>query len=332
MRTFPPAVWLAIAVTVTVLAVERAGVWSALAGLAATLVVQKIGVIIGALALRVPVHHVVVGLGPRLFRWHRLVVRALPVAINIEVLPTRPRYVGTTIISAVLGLGAVAAMATYSQTMAIGGAAALIQALVRFPRPRRAQPAALAVFDLVQAGKLDEAERLVGRLLGENPRLKTVQAARVMVLEARGRYSEALTLTIGMTNDEDDAATTMAAVAGLTGAAVEAGQLEASQGLPVAARALNEAIELGRPSYMMDGVRALLALLAGDPQLAVRLARIACQNNDDSLGRADDLATLARAYMAAGDNSAARRALAQAERLVPWWPRVALTRRRLDLA
>jgi ATP/maltotriose-dependent transcriptional regulator MalT len=113
---------------------------------------------------------------------------------------------------------------------------------------------------------------------------------------------------------------------------VEAGQLEASAGLPVAARALNEAIELGKPSYMMDGVRALLALLAGDPQLAVRLARLACDSNDDSLGRADDLATLARAYMAAGDNSAARRALAQAERLVPWWPRVALTRRRLDLA
>ncbi|TCO57263.1 hypothetical protein EV192_106740 [Actinocrispum wychmicini] len=318
--------------TVTVVAVERADVLSALIGLVATLVVLKVGVVVGALALRVPVHKIVVGIGPRLFELRKLVVRVLPVTLNIEVLPTRPRYVGAAITSALFGLAAVAVMATSSQAMAVGGAAALVQALVRFPRPRAAQPGALAVFDLVQAGKLDEAERLVGRLNGENPRLRTLRAARVLVLEARGRYSEALTLAIGMSDDEDDAATTMAAVAGLTGAAVEAGQLEASQGLPVAARALNEAIELGKPSHMMDGVRALLALLAGDPQLAVRLARLACQNNDDSLGRADDLATLARAYMAAGDNSAARRALAQAERLVPWWPRVALTRRRLDLA
>lgn len=166
-----------------------------------------------------------------------------------------------------------------------------------------------------------------------DPAARAVRASRLLVLEARGRYAEALTLAIGMSEaDGQDAAAVMAAVAGLTGAAVEAGQLDAHDGLPVAARALNEAVELGKPSYMLDGVRALIALLAGDPQLAVRLARTACRNNDGSLHRADDLATLARAYMAAGDNSKARKTLAKAERLVPWWPRVAVTRSRLDLA
>jgi hypothetical protein len=151
------------------------------------------------------------------------------------------------------------------------------------------------VFDLVQAGELDAAERLVSQLSVAHPGMRAVRASRVLVLEARGRYSEALTLAIGMSSDasHQDAAAALATVAGLTGAAVEAGQLDACDGLPVAARALNEA---------------------------------------GSLGRADHLATLARAYMAAGDNSAARRTLAKAERLVPWWPRVALTRRRLDLA
>jgi hypothetical protein len=145
-----------------------------------------------------------------------------------------------------------------------------------------------------------------------------------------------LALAIAMASDDaqpqHEAAATMAAVAGLTGAAVEAGHLEREAGLPVAARAVNEAVELGKPSHTLDGVRALLALLAGDPQLAVKLARLACESNDDFLGRADDLATLARAHMAAGDNCSARKAIAEAERLVPWWPRVAHTRSRLDLA
>jgi len=295
--------------------------------------------------------------GPRVAQWRKLVLRAFPVLISVEVgpgrFPARPRFMGTAMVSALFGLVTVAAaVLTANYAFALGGAGALVKSMLPakdgagtstgwllFRKPRTAQlevaPGVLDVFDLVQAGRLDEAECLVSRLNAEHPSLRAVRASRVLVLEARGRYSEALTLAIGMSStdtEQQDLAAALAAVAGLTGAAVEAGQLAASAGLPVAARALNEAVELGKPSYMMDGVRALLALLAGDPQLAVRFARLACATNDDSLGRADDLATLARAYMAAGDNSAARRAIAQAERLVPWWPRVALTRRRLDLA
>jgi Flp pilus assembly protein TadD len=335
--TVRPATFLAFAVMTAVVAIEWSdagiGLLGALVGAVITTVAVKVGVIAGASKVR----KVIVGLGPRLADWHRLVIRAFPVSIAVEAAPgRRPRVVG-----AVFGLAAVlmsvfVASGPFGVGVALGGGGALVNALLPMFRRLRPQiPGVIEVVDLVQAGRLDEAERLVGRLNAEHPRQRTVRASRVLVLEARGRYSEALTLAIGMSGDdseEQDAAASMAAVAGLTGAAVEAGQLPAADGLPVAARALNEAIELGKPSYMMDGVRALLALLAGDPQLAVHLARLACENNDDSLSRADDLATLARAYMAAGDNSAARRALPQAERLVPWWPRVALTRRRLDLA
>jgi hypothetical protein len=354
VRTVCPATYLAIAVVTAIVAVEwsRAGIviglLGAVAGMAATFTALKLGTVTGATVLGMRVHKVVVGLGPRLVDLSKLVVRALPLHIAVEVGPgrNRPRYTGVAFSSALSGLASVLVMAltvndAFGLGLALGGGAALLKSLLGDCRlmarkPRTEQiPGVLDVVDFVRAGRLDEAERLVGRLNAEHPSTRTVRASRVLVLEARGRYSEALTLAIGMSDDdagEQDAAASMAAVAGLTGAAVEAGQLEAADGLPVAARALNEAIELGKPSYMMDGVRALLALLAGDPQLAVRLARLACENNDDSLSRADDLATLARAYMAAGDNSAARRALAQAERLVPWWPRVALTRRRLDLA
>lgn len=366
--------YLAIAVVTAIVAVEwsRVGIVSgllgAVTGMVATLAAMKLGLVIGAVIAGVRVHSVVVGLGPRVAQWRTrrclIVLRTLPVLTAVEVgpgkLPARPRFVSAALVSVLFGAAMVVAGLTvdgaFGFGMVLGGAAALVKSLVPsnvgesasagwllFHKPDPAKtaqlavaPAVLDVFDLVQAGELDKAERLVSQLNAEHPTLRTVRASRVLVLEARGRYSEALTLAIGMSSDEQqqphDAAAAMAAVAGLTGAAVEAGQLEASAGLPVAARALNEAVELGKPSYMMDGVRALLALLAGDPQLAVRLARLACENNDDSLSRADDLATLARAYMAAGDNSAARRALAQAERLVPWWPRVALTRRRLDLA
>jgi hypothetical protein len=345
--------YLAIAVATAIVAVEWSpagiafGLLGALAGMIGTLTALKLGLVVGALTTGVRVHNVVIGVGPRLMelRTRRgvVVIRALPILMSVEVgpgkLPARPRLVGAAVVSVLFGVTTVVALGLAGLAMALGGAAALVKSLVpgnkgesastgwllfHKPDPARAAqleiaPGVLDVLDMVRAGELDQAERLVGQLNAQHPTLRTVRATRVLLLEARGRYAEALTLAIVMTADEQqqphDAAAAMAAVAGLTGAAVEAGQLDASAGLPVAARALNEAVQMGKPSYMLDGVRALIALLAGDPQLAVQLGRIACQHNDDSLGRADDLATLARAYMAAGDNCAARKTLAKAERL-----------------
>jgi hypothetical protein len=363
VRTVRSGTYLVIAVMTVIVAIEWSrvgivfGLLGALTGAVATFAAIKLGLLVGAWLSGVRVHDIVIGIGPRVAEW-RLVrrvvsVRALPFALSVDVgperLPARRRLVCAALLSAFAGLSLVvtffvAAGDAFGLGTALGGGAALVKSMVPdrmstgwllFRRPRAEMtPGVLQVFDLVQAGELDAAERLVGQLSVAYPATRAVRASRVLVLEARGRYAEALTLAIGMSSDasQQDAAAAMATVAGLTGAAVEAGQLDACDGLPVAARALNEAVELGKPSYMLNGSRALIALLAGDPQLAVHLGRMACKNNDGSLGRADHLATLARAYMAAGDNSAARRTLAKAERLVPWWPRVALTRRRLDLA
>jgi hypothetical protein len=327
-----------LATAVVVMAVVLNGFWGVLwaaAGLLVTLAVVRIGLLVGAYLAGSRVHGVVVGVGPRVMEWRNVVLRAFPVVLKVDF--ERRGMAVAAWVSGGAGVVVVAGSAFVSWSAALGGVVALVHSAwagrAVLDRPET-DPCVLQVFDLVQAGELDAAERLVGQLSVANPGQRTVRASRVLVLEARGRYAEALMLAIGMSSDaeQQDAAAAMATVAGLTGAAVEAGQLTAEDGLPVAACALYEAIELGKPSYKLHGVRALIALQAGEPQLAVQLARLACKHNGGSLGRADNLATLARAYMAAGDNSAARRTLAKAERLVPWWPRVALTRSRLDLA
>ena len=112
---------------------------------------------------------------------------------------------------------------------------------------------------------------------------------------------------------------------------VEAGQLDRETGLSTAALALENAETLGYHAIKLLGVRAQLALLGGDAATAVTLARQAAEATDEPLVRANDLATLTAAHMAAGDNAAARDSLAKAEALVPWLPRVTALRRRLSI-
>jgi ATP/maltotriose-dependent transcriptional regulator MalT len=112
---------------------------------------------------------------------------------------------------------------------------------------------------------------------------------------------------------------------------VEAGQLDAELGLSTASSALDNAATLGYPNYRLNGVRALLALLRGEHDEAIELATRAAGSGDNLLVRADDLATLARAHMASGDNRTARTVLTEAEKLASWWPRVAGTRSRLEV-
>jgi hypothetical protein len=76
----------------------------------------------------------------------------------------------------------------------------------------------------------------------------------------------------------------------------------------------------------------MVELLRGNLKEAISLARLAAGAGDDLLARADDLATLARAHMAAGDNRTAREVIGEAEKLAKWWPRVANTRIRLEVA
>ncbi|WP_431417742.1 hypothetical protein [Actinokineospora sp.] len=190
--------------------------------------------------------------------------------------------------------------------------------------------------DAAQEGKLDLAADLAARLRDEYPTLRTATAARILVLQAEARYAEAMMVAMTLVEDREqtpaEAAVAFAALSGLACATVEAGQLDAEIGLSTASQAIENAVTLGYPQHKLNGTRALHELLSGNTSRAISLARLAAESGDDRLGRADDLATLARAHMTAGDNRSARTALAEAEKLVPWWPRVAILRSRLDVA
>ncbi|CRK58952.1 hypothetical protein [Alloactinosynnema sp. L-07] len=198
-----------------------------------------------------------------------------------------------------------------------------------------AAPLVARTVDATQDGHLDIAAELAAELRVEYPALRTATAARVLVLQAQGRFAEALMVAMTLVEDPDqtpaEAAVAFAALGGLACATVEAGHLDPEVGLSTAGQAIENAMTLGYPKHKLNGSRALHELLSGNAEQAIVLARLAAELGDDRLGRADDLATLARAHMTAGDNRAARLALTEAEKLVPWWPRVASTRSRLDI-
>jgi hypothetical protein len=279
----------------------------------------------------------------------------LSVSVRATKAPVRPRLW----VSALCALVCQAATAvlvvrwadgSFSRGVAVAAVVAAVLALV--PRPgnpawlvfrmpwagqemTRRLAAAPAVHEAVAAARTGDialAERRAADLREHYPELCTALAARMSVLAAQGRYAEAMILAVKLTSATTPDPRSFAALAGLTCATVEAGQLDAEVGLSSAAQAIDSAAALGYPDYRLNGTRAMVALLRGDPRSAITLARLAAGTADDVLVRADDLATLARAHMAAGDNRTARQVLTEAERLAKWWPRVAGTRTRLEVA
>lgn len=350
------------------------GLAGAVVGHLVGLLALQLGLLLGAIALRARVHRVVIGVGTRLKDWttpRRVVVlRAVPLFLSVSVgpgiAPARRRMWGAALCSMVAGViaavsvvvGAFAASSGFWTGLAVGCAITVGHAFVPrktatststgwlvFTLPRlagvRAQqldaaPLVGQTVDAAQEGRLDLAAELAARLRDEYPTLRTATAARVLVLQAQGRYAEAMMVAMTIVEDREqtpaEAAVAFAALGGLACATVEAGQLDAEIGLSTAAQAIENAVTLGYPEHKLNGSRALHELLSGNTSRAISLARLAAESGDDRLGRADDLATLARAHMTAGDNRAARTALAEAEKLVPWWPRVATLRSRLDIA
>jgi hypothetical protein len=202
-------------------------------------------------------------------------------------------------------------------------------------RQMEAAPLISQAVTAAHAGDLAMAERLAADLRETYPDLRCALAARISVLEAQGRYAEAMILAVKLTSDattDPQQASSYAALAGLACATVEAGQLDPKIGLNTAAQAIQNAAALGYPNYKLNGPRAMVELLRGNLKEAIALARQAAGTGDDLLTRADDLATLAKAHMAAGDNRSAREAITEAEKLAKWWPRVANTRTRLEVA
>jgi hypothetical protein len=347
------------------------GLVGALVGGLASVAASQFGLLASVLVVRVSVQRLVVGIGPRLADWstpHRVVVlRAIPILLAVSVRatrqPVRKRIWASALCAAVfeVGLAAVAvrfAAGPFTHGFAAATVAALCVSLIpkrtaaststgwllfRLPwvsddlsRQMEAAPVVGKALEAAQAGELATAERLAAQLRETYPDLRSALAARISVLEAQGRYAEAMILAVKLTTDMEqepqEAAVSYAALAGLTCATVEAGQLESELGLSTASQAIENAATLGYPSYKLNGVRALHALLSGKLDEAITLARLAAGAGDDLLARADDLATLARAHMASGDNRTARQVLSEAEKLASWWPRVVGTRTRLEVA
>lgn len=341
----------------------------ALVGLLAILAAGQLGLLASVLLVGVRVQRLVVGVGPRLGDWstprRAVTLRAFPIILAVAVragrAPVRKRVWASALCSAVAELAVVVLAASGDSVFMDGFAIACVVEfahamfpsrtptatstgwlLFRLPwvsvdhaRQLEAAPLVGEAVDLAHTGHLAEAERMAVRLREQYPDLRSSLSARVVVLEAQGRYAEAMLLAVKLTADTrqrpDEAAGSFASLAGLAAATVEAGQLDAELGLTTATQALENASTLGYPSYKLNGVRALLELLRGNTDKAISLAKLAAGSGDDLLGRADDLATLARAHMASGDNQAARQVIGEAEKLASWWPRVASTRSRLEV-
>jgi hypothetical protein len=198
-----------------------------------------------------------------------------------------------------------------------------------------ATPLVNEVSDALETGDLDRAEAIADELVARHPTLLVAIGARTAVLTMRAKYGEALHAVSNLMGRTDlerrDMAFVLAAMASSTANAVEGGQLPADVGVPAAKRAADGAMRFGYPRYRCTGTLAQLALIEDDHAGALTLARQAKATSESALARADALATIARAQMAAGDNAAARVTLVEAQQLAGWMPRVAETTARLNI-
>lgn len=348
-----------------------AGLTGALAGGLSAVAASQFGLLASVVVARVSVQRLVIGIGPRVADWstpHRIVaLRAIPVMLSVSVRATRSSVRARIWVSALCAFTfevtlMVVAILVADGPFMLGFATATVSSLVLSLIPKRtatttstgwllfrlpwagddlarqmeAAPVIGKAVEAAQAGDIATAEKLAAFLRETYPDLRSALAARISVLEAQGRYAEAMILAVKLTTesgtDPQQAASSFAALAGLACATVEAGQLDAELGLSTASQAIENAAALGYPNYRLNGARAMVELLRGNLKEAITLARLAAGAGDDLLARADDLATLAKAHMAAGDNRTARQVIGEAEKLAKWWPRVANTRTRLEVA
>jgi tetratricopeptide (TPR) repeat protein len=347
-----------------------AGLFGTLTGGLAAVVASQLGLLLSVLLAGVTIRRLVVGIGPRVTDWstpNRIVaLRAIPIMLSVSVRATKSPVRARIWLAALCAFMSEAALSAaaillangpVSRGFAIGTVASLLLSLIpkrtatttstgwllfRLPwanpdisRQMEAAPLISQALEAAHNGDLPTAERLAAKLRETYPDLRSALAARISVLEAQARYAEAMILAVKLTSEaatDPQQASSYAALAVLACATVEAGQLDAEVGLKTASQAIENAATLGYPNYKLNGPRAMVELLKGNLKEAITLARQAAGTGDDLLTRADDLATLAKAHMAAGDNRSARAAITEAEKLAKWWPRVASTRTRLEVA
>lgn len=349
-----------------------ASAWAgAAAGSVLLPVVTQLGLLAGSMLFGLQVRHVVVGAMREVASIRRgnftFTFRALPVTLRAQISPWRSPVIlrcwlaglfsalaglalvvgSWLLVSDGLGRGfalSVTALMLYKLwpqrvplTTSTGW---LLFALPRLPEPERsdfqAAPLAARVYAALRRGGIDEAAGHADELSERYPELNAAMSCQVAVMEARGDYAPGVLTLLKHLSENDVPPRKMSyllvGIAGLGFKAVEAGQLPADTMLPTARKALHDAVGLGYPEFELNGTNGLLALIDGDAETAVRLAEKGAEYNHSPLSRADDLVTLARAHMAHHDNVAARNALARAEELAPWSPRVAETRQRLSVS
>lgn len=347
------------------------GLAGALVGLVVELTAAQAGLALGAVLFGLRITHVIIGLGGELRSWtrthRRIVLRTIPVLATVGITGLKPGVRTRTVLTgafATVFCAAVAAAtwlatgAAFGKGMALAATACfllqlmpvekpghtslgwLIFALPRITgRPLReleARPRVLAGMDAYHRGDLAEAERIYEGLAKDHPDLLTVVGLKVVTSCAREQYLDALQTVVGLTGRQDlstrDLAFVMATTAGVAVLAVESGQFPAEVGLETARSMLGNAYEAGYPKHRANGTLAIMALLEGDTAEARQLAGYSAESSENAVGRAEDLITIARAWMADSDNAKARELAAEAHELAGWSPRVAATRARLQIS
>jgi hypothetical protein len=341
----------------------------ALTGVVVLPMATQVGLLLGSVIFGLRVRHIVFGAMRRVGSWTvgrvTLTVRLLPVSLGSEIGPWRKPVIlrcwlaGLT--SAVAGIAVVAAgwllidgPITRGFVIAVTplmlyklwpkraplatSTGWLLFGLPRMSETKRAEfragPLAARAHVALQEGDIERAQACVDDLAAGHPDSHATVLCRVTMLEARGEYARAVALLMDHVSSADltsrELSYVLAGTAGLGFAAVESRQLP-DDALPLAKKALDDAMQLGYPELQLSGTKGLLALVEGDPDEAARLAAIGADHSTSPLSQADDFATLARAHMARHNNAAAREALCAAEERAAWWPRVRETRQRLSI-
>jgi hypothetical protein len=347
-----------------------AGWFGGVAGAILLPVATQIGLLLGSVIFGLRVRQVVFGAMREVASFKRgsvtFTFRALPVTLRAQIGPWRSPVILRCwlagLVSALVGVAAVAAAwlwvpGAFGRGLALAMSAFmlvklwpkrvplttstgwLLFSLPRMTEPERsdflAAPLAARAYEALRVGDLDTAQARADELAERFPGINATVSCQIAVLESRGLYAPGVLLLLKFLSDNDvpprKMAYLLAGLAGLGFKAVESGQMPADSLLPTAKKALQDAVQLGYPEFELNGTNGLLALIEGDADNAVRLATSGADYNHSPLSRADDLTTLARAHMALHDNASARTALARAEELAPWSPRVTETRQRLSV-
>ncbi|WP_434439622.1 hypothetical protein [Lentzea sp. E54] len=347
------------------------GLAGALVGLLVELTAVQAGLALGAVLFGLRITHLIIGFGGELRSWtsahRRIVLRRIPVLATVGItglkpgVRTRTVLTGTFTVVFCAAIAAAAWLATgsaFGKGMALAATACLLLQLLPFQQPghtsvgwfvfslprltgrplaeMEVRPRLLAGMDAYHRGDLDEAERIYEELARDHPDLLTIVGLKVVTSCARERYLDALRTVIGLNErydlDTRELAFVMATAAGVAVLAVEAGQFPAEVGLETARSMFDNAYQAGYPKHRANGTLAIMALVEGDTAKARQLAGYSAESSENAQGRADDLITIARAWMADGNNAKARELASEAHELAGWSPRVAATRARLQIS